>query len=55
MEERQPQNGSQGVGSLRGTLSVSEPVKMSLKLLIGREGDILLGSIAVKVNEPARM
>ena len=55
MEKRQPQNGSQGVGSLSRTLSVSEPVRMSLKLLIGQEGDILLGSVAVKVSELVRM
>ena len=42
---------------LAGSLAfkVSEPVRMSPGLLIGREGDIFAGSLGFKVIEPARM
>ena len=36
-------------------VKVSEPARMSLRLLIGQERNILGGSFALKVSEPARM
>ena len=36
-------------------VKVTEPARMSPRLRIGPEGDILAGSSAVKVSEPTRI